>query len=409
MTGRTSTCGSKKHPGTGPRPLLVLNALVLFAACGAVEGPLLTARRAGGAASSVKLMVHGSGNPQTVGDLNDIASRWAEGPSLDGFVVGPRLTSWTTTPLNLAPVRALAPRLREPPFDTLKANLLPVEFTLTTVRDENDAEFATVLENMAAAAQAARELGARGLFFDTQTYGTQVFSFPDAARGRQFEEAQASMEKRGKQVMNAMLSSFPELVVVLTIGYAEVWRSVCIDGNSLQTERYGLLPAFLDGMKSVLPAARQNQLVDGFLPSYSVRSGDAFTYLRSAIRFDEQALRAGNPATITTYRFPLDSAPDMLNTWSTPSPWRCDTAVRTQLERSLPVGFGLIVDLGTEPFDTVNFAKNFHSPETFSDVVQSALKAADDTVWIYSKAVDFWSRPGKTPLPPEYAAGLIRR
>jgi hypothetical protein len=316
---------------------------------------------------------------------------------------------WNTAAVNTDAVAGFATRLSAPPFDTVRHSFLPIRIDPVNVDDENDAAFSSVIANFERFARAAATMNAKGVLLDTQTYQVQVFSFPDVGRGRPFFGVQQSLKRRGAQVMQAMLSAFPNIVVVVTIGYAEVWRAACLDGVPLDRERYGLLPAFLDGMREALGEARSRQLVDGFLPSYATRSGSAFPLFRAAISFDESQLRAAAvPTPPSSYQYPrMMGAPDLFP-WVVRSDLTCTPAERAQLERQVPVGFGLMIDFGENPFNSTDFGSNFHSPATFSEVASAAARNADPDglVWLFSAQVDWWSRPGNTRLPQAYRAGF---
>jgi hypothetical protein len=374
--------------------------------CGVTEGPLLTTRPA--APKRTSLVAWGAPSPRAVSDLDAIAAVWASGPAFDGLVVMPGVdTPWQASRLDVAPALALEPRLKQPPFESLRGNLLSTRLAPGDVDDDDDAGFAQVVANFGALADAARRIGARGVMLDTQTYDRQRFSFPAVAKGRDFALVQQSMRRRGAEVMRAMLAANPDGVLVVTLGYAEVFRAVCLDGVPLEAERYGLLPAFLDGLRDALGPTRQRQLIDGFLPAYATKEASGFSTLRAAIAFDEAALRNA-PESAVSYRFPLQAGAADEFPWRVRQPFRCDDAVKAQVARTMPVGFGLMVDFKSEPFAAAPFSQNFHSPAGFSSVVRAALENADDLVWVFSAQVDWWNRPGSTVLPPEYRVALDR-
>ena len=402
----------RRAPGSRHRVdvMIRLGALVLLLllhGCGVTEGPLLTTRPAPPTPRPVPLLLAwGAPAPRTAADLTDVARVWSQGPAFDGVVLSPGVDApWQSAPLDVAPALALEANLAQPPFLGLRGNLLSTRMGPGSVDDDDDTGFAQVTANFGALARAARRIGARGLMLDTQTYDRQLFSFAAVGRGRAFETVQASMRRRGEAVMRAMQAEHPDGLVVVTLGYADVFRSVCLDGVSLETERYGLLPAFLDGMRDALGPGRERQLVDGFLPSYATRDGRAFSTLRSAIVFDEAALRAGTGAAVS-YRFPRQAGEADEFPWRTMEPLRCSEAVRSQLARTVGVGFGVMVDFKSEPFDAAPYSRNFHSPEGFTEVLSAARREADSIVWLFSAQVDWWSRSGRTPLPPAYRAAF---
>ncbi|MDX2015377.1 MAG: hypothetical protein SFW67_34615 [Myxococcaceae bacterium] len=381
--------------------------VVLLQACGVTEGPLLTTRPAPPTPRPAPLLLAwGAPAPRTVADLNEVAGVWSQGPAFDGLVLSPGVDSpWQAALLDVTPALALEARLGQPPYLGLAGHLLSTRMGPGSVDDEDDVGFSQVAANFGALARAARRIGARGVMLDTQTYDRQLFSFAAVGRGRAFDTVQASMRRRGEVVMRAMLAEHPDALVVVTLGYADVFRAACLDGLPLEAERYGLLPAFLDGMRDALAPGFERQLVDGFLPAYATRDGRAFSTLRSAIAFDEAGLRAGGGAPVS-YRFPRQAGDADEFPWRTSEPWRCSDDVRAQLTRTVGVGFGVMVDFKSEPFDAAPFSRNFHSPAGFGDVLRAARREADSVVWVFSAQVDWWSRPGWAPLPPEYRAAF---
>jgi hypothetical protein len=387
--------------------------LVLGTSCTSFEGPLLTSQLAtvadagADAGTPSRLVAAGAFAPASVADLNAIASRWNQAPTFAGLVLGPVINNaWAIPAVDVSGIAALGPRLKMTPFAGLKKNLVAVSLDVTSVRDENNEDFLKIAANFASVARVARQIGARGIYFDTQTPSQQMFSFAEVGRNRNFAVVQASFKQRGAELMRAMLAEFPEIVVVVSIGFAEVWRSVCIDGVPLTSERYGLLPAFLDGLRDAISATGSGQLIDGFLPSQSVKTGSAFSLFHHAIAFNEAALRNGNTAGATTFRSPRGAGAPEFYAWAILPVWRCNSEGRGVFERVMPHGFSLKMDFGQSTFNTSDFSQNFHSPQTFRDVVRQSLAATDDFVMVSSATVDWWSRPGNTPLPLEYAAAL---
>ncbi len=390
--------------------------LMLLLACGTAEGPLLTTRSNvptpvnpvhGGLGT--KLIAAGTFTPASVSDLDAIAARLAVSPRFDGMVLGPSIDGvWTQTAVDVSRLSPLVQRLKQQPFDQVKDNFVAVALGSGISRDEANVEFERVILNFSSVAKVARQLEARGIVLDTQTVSGQVFSFPNSGRGRTFAVTKTSMKKRGGEVMRAMLSEFPDIVVVVTVGYAEVFRSVCLDGTSFSDDRYGLLPSFLDGMREALTDAQRLQLVDGFWSAQAVRVGSAFGLFHAAVAFDEAALRSANAAGATSYLAPQMTGQTELFPWVVPATWKCDAEIAKQLQRVMPNGFGLRLDFGPNAFNTADFSQNYHSPQTFSEVVGKALSTADTFVFVSGASVDWWSRPGNVALPSQYAAALAK-
>src|SRR5262249_3880644 len=100
-------------------------------------------------------------------------------------------------------------------------------------------------------ARVARDSGCKGLFFDTESYGSQTpFQFAPTTQtlrdpSKTLDEYKVMVRQRGQEFMNAIQAGFPGLQVLMTWGY---WIA--------QTNnRYQLLPSFLDGMLDVATVA----------------------------------------------------------------------------------------------------------------------------------------------------------
>lgn len=133
----------------------------------------------------------------------------------------------------------------------------------------------------------------------------------------------------------------------------------------LKETRYGLLPAFLDGMFDVcLPTIR---IVDAYEGAYG--------YVRR-----EQFLRAywlvHNAALTQPVAKPLCGSQDAYRRYGR-------------------AGFGVWVDHG-KVIDNENLANNVRTPRQFWGIVRMALEISDGYVWIYSQKVNWWD-PASAP------------
>jgi hypothetical protein len=364
-------------------------------------------------ANSPRLVAFGATVPRTAADLDSIAAADA-GLPIDGLVFSPGLeNAWSATPLDASALEPLFARAAQPPFSEQKGHLLSARVQPGDVDVDDALGMAVVRDNFATLGRVARRLGARGVLLDTQTYSAQRFSYAATGQGRTFEVLALAVRAQGKALTQALLGEFPDAVVVVTIGYLDVWRAVCLDGTPLAQERYGLLPAFLDGVREALGPARQAQLVDGFLPSYSVAQPEAFPMFAAAMDFDAAALDTKSVSGVKSYRYPAAPGDADQFLWPSPPTLRCTDSERAALERPLRRGFAVMVDFGSGPgaFSTSapQFPGNFHTPQNFEAVLRAALGSAQDTVWLWSSEVDWWQRPQTgTALPAAYRDALVR-
>ena len=60
-------------------------------------------------------------------------------------------------------------------------------------------------------------------------------------------------------------------------------------------------------------------------------------------------------------------------------------------------------------WDITDFSKNFYTPAEFEATVHTALKTADEYVWVYTEEPKWWTASGNSDkLPKEYADAVMR-
>jgi hypothetical protein len=380
--------------------------LVLCCACTEIRGNLLSREEA---PPKGDVVAWGAFAPKSVADLDAIAPYFDAGPKLAGFVIEPagQVSLWSETPATFDESAAMAARLREAPFQAMTRHYLLGIILPGRIPDDSDG-FAQVRANFRTIAAKAKAIGAKGVFLEVQTYAINVFSFPEIANGRPFSEVQQSLKRRGREVMNEMLAEFPDIEVVLGMGYAEVFRSVCMSGVPLEEDRYGLLPSFLDGLREALGSSRSAQLLDGFLASYAVKEAASFEYLAKARQFDAATLAAGPSVETKSFRFtPVKGVVDEF-AWQAAPTLKCSSVVEAQLRQVLRQSYGIMLDYRSSPFDAQRFENNFHSDTGFRQVLDAARANADGLVWVFSDSVDWWARPTSAMVIPEAYRRALR-
>ncbi|RMD80362.1 MAG: hypothetical protein D6820_06800, partial [Lentisphaerae bacterium] len=116
-----------------------------------------------------------------------------------------------------------------------------------------------VLANWKVAAEAARDAGFEGIMFDNEedTEEDRLWLYPDSVDfpEKSFAEYQAKALERGSQLMNAILSVFPEARVIVFHGpYVSCERTPAwMTRDQARRSDYDLRGAFFTGMLAVAP------------------------------------------------------------------------------------------------------------------------------------------------------------
>jgi hypothetical protein len=224
------------------------------------------------------------------------------------------------------------------------------------------------------------------------------------------------VRQRGFEIGNALLDGFTDVAVLLSIGYVELFRATCLNGEPFDKSKFALLPAFLDGLERARFERRSGAiLVDAFLPAYPTKLPDAFRMFRDLIHFRWDDASLHWVAGVVTYTFP-----DGSDAWAGAAPWPdrprllCSDEDRRRLSRDLAAGFGLMVDYehskrGGFRTDPAEFKDNYFTPPELTAAVAAALRASDGYVWLWTSTLDWWTVPGaKTLAPGEYTRALTQ-
>jgi hypothetical protein len=236
-------------------------------------------------------------------------------------------------------------------------------------------DYSAVLSNARLAASVARRGRSAGIFLDTESYEHALFQYPaqrDTAK-HGFEGYAAQARRRGAEVMRAFEQGYPGLTVFLTVGPSYPYIQWLGDKIRLDEGRYGLVPAFVDGMISA--ASDSARIVDGNEASYPVK----------------------NPDDLQAYVHHMTHGV---------LPWLSDsTRYRRVVSRSF--GIWLDHDWRHRPWDLVDPSKSYRPPAALRAVVRRALELADDYVWVYSETPRWWTEAGgRKALPEAYVQAL---
>lgn len=233
----------------------------------------------------------------------------------------------------------------------------------------DDAGWANVVEHWRIAAWLAKQGGMKGLLFDPEPYTPPHSQFAYAAQPERdkhpFDAYAAKARERGRQVMQAVAGEFPD--AVLFCYFMNIVASTAAGHASpnrvLASQGYGLLPAFLDGWLDAAPPTVT--LVDGCEMAYLYNSVEQ--YLEAALLIKGGCQELVSPENRAKYRAQVQvSFGVYLDAyWNPPtSPWHIDGRGGSRVER-------LRANVGT------------------------ALRVADEYVWIYGEQFRWWPTPNK--------------
>ena len=252
----------------------------------------------------------------------------------------------------------------------LRFNMTPADF------DWFD-DHAAVMNNARLAAQLARAGGCTGILLDTEQYQGKLFDFSKLREVKRhtWDEYAAETRRRGRELMTAFQSEFPNLTVFVTFGHSLLWKQTGGGKKPLAECRYGLLVPFLDGI--IDEAKGRTRVVDGHEMSYGYRDADAFAQAYRTIK-EHAATLSADPA---RYR------------------------------RVVSAGFGLWLDYDwrKKGWDTTDLEKNYFSPSRFQTSLLTALEHSDEFVWIYTEKPRWWSPAGKPVDLPSMYVDMVRR
>ncbi|MFO8011986.1 MAG: hypothetical protein R6X20_01640 [Phycisphaerae bacterium] len=254
--------------------------------------------------------------------------------------------------------------------DRLTDNFVGINANPGDVDWFDDAAWADIVAHWRIAASVAKAGGARGILFDPEPYTRPHAPFTYAAQPgtdrHTFDEYAAKVRERGRQVMRAVADEFPDLVL-----FSYFLNSVCRratghrDPNRLlETMGYGLLPAFVDGWLDAAPPTVT--FVDGCEAAY--RYNAEREYLEAALAIKGACQELVSPENRATYR------------------------------AQVQVSFGVYLDAYWNPKDSEWAAwyvdgRGGPRVDRLRANVETALRCADEYVWIYGEKFRWWPTP----------------
>ena len=234
----------------------------------------------------------------------------------------------------------------------------------------DDAGWRAIVEHWRIAARMAKETGMRGIVFDPEPYTPPHVAFSYASQAghavRPFAAYAAKARERGREVMKAVAAEYPDITILSFFLNSIVGSATgqADPGPHLASEGYGLLPAFLDGWLDAAPPTVT--MVDGFEPAYTFNSDRQFLETACLIRGACQELVSpGN---------------------------------RAKYRAQVQAGFGIYLDAYINPATSPWYVDGKGGPrvDRLRANVTTALRVADEYVWIYGEKCRWWPTPNKS-------------
>ncbi|MBN2473966.1 MAG: hypothetical protein JXB62_05130 [Pirellulales bacterium] len=244
-----------------------------------------------------------------------------------------------------------------------------------------------IVENWRIMAASAKTAGFKGICFDTEYYeGLPPFCYEKMRHHdtRSYEAYRRQVFQRGEEIMRAVNKEFPDIKILLLLGYS---GSYCgVPQHPLSRKKiYSLVSAFVDGLLSQCgPEAEvhdmHEQAFSNRVPGSYARQRAMMTDLMPARSFDPDRYRSHHRAGFSFWA----------DCWENASQGR--------------------------PFDTKRLDNNYYTPEEFAYSLHHALAYSDRYVWMWPGAMRWWDRTAKTlgnngdevqrPLPQGYIDAL---
>ncbi|MBI5092583.1 MAG: carbohydrate-binding family 9-like protein [Candidatus Hydrogenedentes bacterium] len=230
----------------------------------------------------------------------------------------------------------------------------------------NDAQWDVIQSNVKLVSKCARLAKCVGVCFDAEPYGTNPWSYREAAHHdtKSFAEYEVIAKKRGEQFIKAVEAELPN-PKILTFYLLGLFNQYCKPmpaaerDAKLSTHSYALAPAFIAGMLS--GAGPETRITDGNENAYYYQ--DSLSYFDAYQLMTQRALYMLDPALWPVYR----------------------THARA--------GQALYVD----QYYALRAQKtlgNYMTPEQqkqwFEHNVYWALYTSDEYVWCYSERMNWW-------------------
>jgi hypothetical protein len=289
--------------------------------------------------------------------LNNLA--WIDSLPFDGLVC-----YWDVTYQLLAPGNVASySNIYNTWFAPIKGKLKHVTHNYVTVFARRSADvfddWTQVIANWSVMAQAARDGGFEGIFFDNECYYENVWIYPrDVKYGstKTLAQYQAQFRLRGQQVMQAIIAQWPQAKVIIPHGpYGSDSRTSSWISQMLPCQYANMSGFFYAGMFSAAPG----QVIDG---------GENYQYRGTDFANSKAYRKNTQPNLSPNYVIPLS----LKNSWIA----------------SDNISFGI--------YDRQYYRGPVMNPTVFTQCIVTGVTQADELVWTYSEGRDFLTPGGVT-------------
>jgi len=282
--------------------------------------------------------------------------------NVSASVLSDRVVSYPEVVAVLAPIKKLAFRNLTENFAAVVGGR-PPDFM---------EDWSRPIANFAHLARAARDAGLKGLYIDNESYQAPWADYPRGVlhEKKSLQEYQDQARLRGRQVMEAMVSQYPDITVLLLHG-------------PYVSEPKAQPPLFFQWQES-------NELLGPFFAGFvegagaraTVVDGGELYQLRTEAEFRESR----------EWRKSVFPSAEV-NCAFLPPP------LRAAWEDRLSVAFGII----DQPFKGQAM-----DPEILATTLARALRRTDRYVWLYVEGPTFLSPPGKGGAPEAWVDAVRR-
>jgi len=278
--------------------------------------------------------------------------------------------AWGVKAFGEADVRQGVEDLKATPFKRFTHNFLRLN-TAPAKLDWFD-NHSAILNNVKLMARAARDGGCKGILFDTEQYEGQLFDYAKQrdAKTKSWDEYAAQVRKprpRGDGGVSGRVSGFDDLPDIRLRG--------CRSRRPVTTWR--------SAPRHITDCSRRSSM-----ECWMQQRGTPGLWTVTNSRMATKMWRASPRL---TKRCP-------------PRCSRSSARISNAIVRFFSFGFGIWIDYDwrKKGWDDQDVSKNYYTPEGFEKTVSTALKTADEYVWIYTETPRWWSAEGKTvklPVP----------
>ncbi len=242
----------------------------------------------------------------------------------------------------------------------------------------DDEGWQEVVDHWRLLARLAREGGLKGVLFDAEPYTPPHSQFKYLAQAqrdqRTFAEYRGKARQRGREVMKAVAAEFPDITIMTYRLFCDLLPALDTGNltSAIETNTYGLLPAFVDGWFDEIPATVR--IIEGDEDAYRFNSQAQFD--RAFTRLKLSAGQFVSPQNRIKFRTQYD------------------------------VGHGIYLDAHVNPPTSPWYIDRLGgtSAARLKANVSSALAASDEFVWIYGERGRWW--PGASEKYPPWPERL---